>query len=59
MEKKSAGKKMQYEKPELLEIMKTGAEGAADCMEGTGASDCWSGPAAGNSCSIGTGDSPG
>ncbi len=59
MEEKRDGK-LKYEKPELVDMMRTGAEGQDDyCDPGSGAVfACYNGVNPGGWCNPGVGDSP-
>ena len=56
MEEKKRNEKIQYEKPELVDIMRTGAKGQDNCNPvGSGAGDgCYDGISAVDYCSIGS-----
>jgi len=52
MEEEKRDKKFKYEKPELVDMMRTGAKG--DCENGSGDELCYDGVAPGDYCSVGT-----
>ncbi len=55
MEDKKKIVKFQYEKPELVDMMRAGAEGQnGDCENGTGDAYCYDGVVASSWCNIGS-----
>jgi len=55
MEHGKKGKKIEYEKPELVDIMREGAKGQTQyCEDGSGEYWCYDGIAPGDYCSVGT-----
>ncbi len=58
MEDKKKDRKFQYEKPELVDMMRAGARGQDSCEPfGSGAADwCYDGMSPGSYCDVGTGE---